>query len=43
MGPVVFVNVLDPATHKEAVAAADINIVEGQVKLPAEAIDSAAL
>ena len=43
MGPVVFVNVLDPANHKEAVAPADVAVVEEQVKLPAEAIDGAAL
>lgn len=41
--PVIFVNVLDPATDKSSVAAADIDVVNHQVKLPIEAIDSAAL
>jgi phage tail sheath protein FI len=43
MQPVIFVNLLDPATHKEAVAAADISVVNHRITLPKEAIDSAAL
>lgn len=43
MQPVIFVNLLDPATHNEAVAAADISVVNHRITLPKEAIDSAAL
>lgn len=42
MGPVVFLNVLDPAvaTMKEAVTAADIDVVSKQIKLSIDAIAS---
>lgn len=43
MQPVIFVNLLDPATHKEAVAASDLNVVNKKVTLPAEAINNALL
>ncbi|KUO72712.1 MAG: phage tail protein [Desulfosporosinus sp. BRH_c37] len=38
VAPVVFINVLDPATHKAAVAAADINIVEGVVTITQDGV-----
>lgn len=40
MGPVVCVNVLDPATHKEEVAGSAMELVNGQIKLPIAAIKS---
>lgn len=40
VSPVFFVNVLDPATHKTAVAAADITPADNKIKLPLEAIKS---
>jgi uncharacterized protein len=43
MQPVIFVNLLDPATHNEAVAAADISLVNHQISLPKEAINDANL
>lgn len=38
VAPVFFVNVLDPAKHKKAVAAADFDLSDGKVLLPLEAI-----
>ena len=43
MRPVVFVNLLDPATHKETVAAVDLDVVNHKVTLPLEAIADANL
>lgn len=40
VSPVFFVNVLDPAKHKTAVAAADLTPTDNQIKLPLEAIAS---
>lgn len=39
MQPVIFVNLLNPSTHKAPVVAADMNVQNKQVVLPAEAID----
>lgn len=41
--PMIVCNMLDPASMKEAVAAADKTVADHQVVLPAEAIDSDAL
>lgn len=41
--PAVFVNLLDPATHKSAVAAADKDVVGKKVELTETAIDDAGL
>lgn len=41
--PVIFVNLLDPASAKTAVAAADLTVAEHRVELPFEALDTAAL
>lgn len=41
--PVIFVNVMDITTDKEAVAAADLDVADHKVELPLEAIDSASL
>ena len=38
VAPVVLVNVLDPALHKEEVAAKEMDIVDGRVLLPEEAM-----
>ena len=38
VAPVFFVNVLDPAKHKKAVAAADFDLIDGKVLLPLETI-----
>ncbi len=38
MGPVIFVNVLDPSIHKTNVAPADIAVVDKQAILPLEAL-----
>lgn len=43
MQPVIFVNLLDPKTNKAPVAAADLDVANHQVLLPAEAIDDALL
>jgi hypothetical protein len=43
VGPVIFCNVLDPATHNTSVAAADIDVVNHQAKLPIAAIDDSNL
>lgn len=43
MQPAIFVNLLDPATMKSAVAAADKDVVSKKVELTVTAIDSAAL
>lgn len=43
MAPAIFVNVFDPATHKTAVAAADITVADHAVTLPEDAIDDAGL
>lgn len=43
MQPAIFVNLLDPATMKSAVAAADKPVTAKKVELPETAIDSAAL
>lgn len=43
MQPVIFVNLLDPANHKEAVVAADLNVVNHRVTLPKETIDNETL
>jgi len=40
VGPVIFVNVLDPESHSTAVKAADVNVVDGQCELPFDAIES---
>ena len=40
VGPVFFVNVLNPATHKAAVPAASMTPIDNQIKLPFEAISS---
>lgn len=40
VSPVFFVNVLNPATHKAAVAAASMTPTDNQIKLPIEAIES---
>ena len=40
VAPVFFVNVLDPTKHKKEVAAADLDVIDGKVLLPLEAIDS---
>jgi len=37
--PVIFVNLLDPSTMKEAVAAADLDVVNHKIALPIEAIN----
>lgn len=41
--PIITCNLLDPATMKSAVTAADLDVVDHKVQLPIEAIDSAAL
>jgi phage tail sheath protein FI len=41
--PAIFVNLLDPASMKTAVAAADLDVASHQVKLTEDAINSAAL
>lgn len=38
MSPVVLVNVLDPETHKKNVAASDLELTNGRLELPFEAI-----
>lgn len=38
VGPVLFINVADPKTHKETVEAAEMPMIDGQVKLPETAI-----
>jgi len=38
MGPAVFVNIFDPATHKTAVASASVAVTNKIAKLPADAI-----
>lgn len=43
MQPVIFVNLLDPKTHKAPVAAADLDVVNKRVALPSEAINDALL
>lgn len=43
MQPAIFCNLLDPATHKSAVAAADKTVADHRIKLPGEAINDAAL
>lgn len=43
MQPVIFVNLLNPATNKAPVGAADLNVLNKQVVLPAEAINDALL
>ena len=43
MQPAIFINLLDPATMKSAVAAADKDVVAKKVELTTTAIDSAAL
>jgi phage tail sheath protein FI len=43
MQPAIFVNLLNPATHKEPVAAADLDVVNHQATLPKEAINDALL
>ena len=43
MQPAIFVNLLDPTTHKSAVAAADKDVADHQVKLTAKGIDDAGL
>lgn len=43
MQPVIFVNLLDPETQKAPVAAADADVANHQVVLPAEAINDALL
>jgi len=40
MAPIIFLNVLDPETMKESVAAADKDVIAKQIKLPLEAIDT---
>lgn len=42
-GPVIFCNLLDPATAKESVAAADFDVVDHQVLLPIDAINDTTL
>jgi len=41
--PAIFLNLLDPATHKSAVAAADKDVVAKKVELTVKAIDDAGL
>lgn len=41
--PVIFVNLLDPATMKEAVSATDLDVADRKVELPLETIDDATL
>lgn len=41
--PVIFCNLLDPATMKESVAAADMDVLDHKVKLPIEAVHDATL
>ena len=41
--PAVFLNVLDPTTNKEAVAASDLNVADHKVELPIAAIADSAL
>lgn len=41
--PVIFLNLLDPATMKEAVSEASVTVADHKAKLPIEAINSAAL
>lgn len=43
MQPIIFVNLLDPATHKEVVAATDLNVVNKKVTLPTETINDTLL
>lgn len=43
MSPAIFVNVFDPATHKTAVAAADMTVTDHAVTLPDDAIADAGL
>ena len=43
MAPAILVNVFDPATHKTAVAAADITVSDHGVTLPEDALDDAGL
>ena len=43
MQPVIFVNLLDPASHKEAVSVADKDLANHRVSLPKEAINNATL
>ena len=40
VSPVIFVNVLDPAEHKESVESAEIALVDGRAELPETAIKS---
>ena len=40
VSPVIFVNVLDPATHKESVESAEVALVDGRAELPETAIKS---
>lgn len=40
ISPVIFVNVLDPTKHKTAVQGADMDLTEGKIELPFEAIKS---
>ena len=41
--PVIFCNLLNPSSHSSSVAAADIDVVNHQAKLPIEAIDDSNL
>ena len=43
MQPAIFVNLLDPTTHKSAVAAADKDVTGKKIELTAKAIDDAGL
>lgn len=43
VGPAIFYNLFDPATHKKAATAADKNIVDGVIKLPGDAINDSGL
>lgn len=43
MQPAIFVNLLNPATHKEPVSATEMNVVGKKVTLPAEAINDSLL
>lgn len=43
VGPAIFYNVFDPSTHKESVAAADIDVTDHIATLPIEALDTEAL
>lgn len=38
VGPVIFVNVLDPATHKKSVSSAEVQLTDGRAELPETAI-----